>query len=342
MKIFLDTSPLVSGHAHRGIGSYTRSLKKSLAQTKKVQLVSSAAAADLIHYPFFDFFEATLPFFKQKPTVITIHDVIPLQFSKQYPAGIKGKIKLFLQQIALSSVARIITDSEASKTNISKYLGVKQQSIDVVPLAANKKISYVALKDQKIVAKKYNLPSKFALYVGDINYNKNIPGLLKSFSQVKSKLQLVCVGKNFREQDIPEWERIQNTITKHHLQNSVVFLNNVDSTSDLAAIYSQAAVYIQPSLAEGFGLPILEAMQCHTPVIAYKKSAMKEVGGNHIVYPSAVQNRTLAETIDEVVAMHNHDRRKWVLQAYSWSQTFSWQKTAQKTIAVYKKALQND
>lgn len=337
--VYLETSPLHSGHAHRGIGMYTRQLQQALGKLSSIKVVDSIAQADVVHYPYFDFFAPSLPLFKPKPTVVTIHDAIPLQFPDHYPVGIKGTAALLHQKLALLSTAAIITDSEASKKMLLKHLGIPTQKINVIPLAADPELSYQSKTDQLKVAKKYALTEKYILYVGDINYNKNIPMLIAALAELPAEYKLVLVGKNFRPQPIPEWQAIESALEKTQVKERVILLQNVESISDLAAIYSQAAVYVQPSLAEGFGLPILEAMQCHCPVVCFEQSSMAEVGGNHVVYAQNVSTASLAKAITDVLTWKEHDRRKWVIQAYSWSQTFSWKKTAAQTAAVYQSIL---
>ena len=297
---------------------------------------------DIIHYPFFDLFFDTLPLSPLKNKVVTVHDVIPLVFPEQYKPGIKGKIRLKKQALALKGAAGIITDSLASKSDIIKHLGIKENKIHVVYLAANPELQ--AQKEDLIakVSKKNNLPEKYILYVGDINYNKNIPQLIKMMKYIVDKeIKLVCLGRNFTPQEIPEWQWIETQLALSDVADRVIFLNNVltESIDELAAIYSGALVYIQPSFYEGFGLPVLEAMQCRTPVICSNNSSLIEVGGEHVIFSEPIAEE-LAQKATEVIEWSKTKRETWVRAAYKWSQEFSWQKTAQETVAVYKKVLQ--
>ena len=97
-------------------------------------------------------------------------------------------------------------------------------------------------------------------------------------------------------------------------------------------------LYIQPSLYEGFGLPVLEAMQCRTPVVCSETSSLLEVGGENVVFaqPNA---EDFAEKVLDVLNWSKTRREKWVREAYKWSQSFSWQKTAKETAEVYRKVL---
>ncbi len=346
MKILIDTSPLDSGHAIRGIGTYTRLLTQNLEQNKDIQVVRSETQdatgfnPDLIHYPYFDLFFSTLPLIKKHPTVVTIHDVIPLVFPEKYPPGIKGRTRLIAQKTALKNVKAIITDSESSKKDIKEYLGVPDKKIHVVYLAANPELKSADDKDIRRVRRKYKLPKNYVLYVGDINYNKNIPQLIKAVRYLPEKIKLVCLGKSFFEQEISEWNWIETQLALSNVEKRVKFLNNVPGgkTKDMAAIYSGAECYIQPSLYEGFGLPVLEAMQCQTPVVSTRNSSLREVGGENVVYVESDAN-SIAKGINQVLSWSKTQRNKHLKESLKWSQKFSWKKTAQQTMEVYKKIL---
>jgi glycosyltransferase involved in cell wall biosynthesis len=336
MKVLLDTSPLDSGHARRGIGTYTRMLAEHLVGTSRVELVSEGKA-DVIHYPYFDLFYATLPLSLSTPVVVTIHDVIPLLFPEHFPVGIKGKLSFLKQKLALKAVSAVITVSESSKRDISKYLDVPEKKIYVVYSAANQRLTGQVSSLVKKVIKKYNLPKKYILYVGDINYNKNLPQLIKSLKFLPEDVNLVCVGQNFTPQDIPEWRQIEAQMAMSAVEDRVHFVTTLKSelVEDLAAVYSGAVAYIQPSLAEGFGLPVLEAMQCRTPVVCADNTSLPEVAGEHAVMVKT-EAESIAEGVAQVLSWSQSKREKVIRQAYKWSQTFSWERTAVQTIEVYQ------
>jgi len=264
-----------------------------------------------------------------------------LIFPKEYKSGLKGKLKLKKQKLALKSAAAIITDSQASKDDIVKHLGISEKKIFVIYLAANPNLKS---QDEDLINKvkaKNNLPSKYILYVGDINYNKNIPQLIKMMKYIEdTDIKLVCLGRNFTAQEIPEWKWIETQLALSDVTNRVIFLNNVltESIDELAAIYSGALLYIQPSLYEGFGLPILEAMQCRTPVVCSNNSSLIEVGGEVAVF-SEPNAEDFANKVTDVLNWSKTKRETNIRAAYKWSQNFSWEKTAKETLDVYKKVL---
>ena len=342
LHVFIDTSPLQNTNAIRGVGVYTRLLTQALQKRKSIQIFSDFNLVkneriDVTHYPYFDLFFPTLPLHKKTKTVVTIHDVIPLVFLKQYKPGLKGLLKLLRQRIALRSVDAVITDSEASQKDILKYLRLRAAKVHVVYLAANPDLKPVTEIEFQNVSRHYHLPEKYILYVGDINYNKNLAQLIKALKYLPEEIHLVCVGKNFMPQEIPEWKVVETQLALSDVTQRVQFISEVggDATAVLSAIYSGAEVYVQPSLYEGFGLPVLEAMNCKTPVVCAQNSSLMEVGGEFVKYVQT-DAESIAQGVKEVLEWSPAKRARWVGEALDWAQHFSWPKTADKTIEVYK------
>ncbi|OGJ37784.1 MAG: hypothetical protein A2383_01710 [Candidatus Pacebacteria bacterium RIFOXYB1_FULL_39_46] len=345
MKVLINVQPLSSGHAIRGVGMYTRFLSEALEKQPGIELYRSSLVQrpkkiDIVHYPFFDLFFPTLPLAKFSKTIVTIHDVIPLLFPKEYPVGKRGWLAFAHQKLALKTVAKVITDSQASQQDIATHLGVPLGKIAVVPLAANPFLQPLPASKLKTAKRKLKLPEKYILYVGDINYNKNIPQLIKALKYLPENIKLVCVGKHFFPQDIPEWQAIEAQIALSNVAKRVLFKPDIlsDDYQTLSAIYSAAAVYVQPSLSEGFGLPVLEAMRCKTPVVATGNSSLLEVGGKVTLFAEATAE-ALAENIEMILNLTQAKRRAWVKKAADWEQQFTWEKTAEETMRVYQSIL---
>jgi glycosyltransferase involved in cell wall biosynthesis len=344
MRVGLDISPLKTGHQFRGIGIYTQNLLQTFKKTKisgfYSELIEKGEISkdlDLIHYPFFDLFFLTLPFNKVKPTVVTIHDVIPLVFPEAFPLGIRGRLKFEAQKLSLKGVKGVITDSENSKKDISDFLNFPKEKIYVVPLAPGEE--FKKINDKSLLAKtkkKYDLPDNFVLYVGDVNYNKNIPGLIKAFVDIKDQnLKLVLVGKAFMDKEIKETQEIFKLVKSLGLEKKVIFLGWV-SSEELVAIYNQATVYCQPSFYEGFGLPVLEAMACGCPVVCADNSSLREICGQAALMVKTDTIYSIAKGIS--LLLDNRAKREELSKkGLEWVKNFSWQKTAQKTYEVYKK-----
>ena len=242
MHIAIDTTPLESGHQARGVGSYTKLLIKALQKYENRHTYSFFTRGqkvpkqtDLVHYPYFDPFFLTLPLFKLIPTVVTVHDLIPIGFPDHFPKGLRGELKWQAQKLSLRGAARIIADSNASKTDIHELIGFPKERIDVVHLAPSpifRPMAGQTARDR--VRKKYNLPERFILYVGDINWNKNINGMLKAFREIKNT-KLVLVGKAFLDDTLIETQEIDRMIHLLGLSEAIVKLGFV-AEEDLVII----------------------------------------------------------------------------------------------------------
>ncbi len=349
LNIYLDTSPLANANQVRGIGNYTRWLSTELDKIPAIHLERSTHKTavgfkpDVIHFPFFDLFYATLPLFKRAPTVVTIHDLVPLLFPDHYPVGLRGRFNWLRQKNALRSVSAIITDSLSSKNDIVNLLKISEQKVHVVYLAGNPLIQPVKKSLAVQVRRQYRLPSEYVIYVGDINYNKNLVQLIKAMKYLPQKIHLALVGKNFREQSIPEWMVIQQQISLSNLEQRVHFISDLGVTDHqkLSSLYSQARCLVQPSLYEGFGLPVLEAMQTLTPVVCANNSSLIEVGGKHAIF-CETQAQDIAEAVRSILSWSNSHHTDWVMAASRWATSFSWRKTAQETVKVYQKMVKED
>ncbi len=281
MKVGIHLGGVQGGHEVRGIGVHTSELMRALKILRykdiKVSEFDSGEKYDLIHYTVFKPFSFSIPFRKPaKKVVLTIHDLILLIYPSHYPGGIKGNLIFLIQKLLIKkNVNAIITISETSKKDICRFLGVNPSIVHVIYLAPKKIFSPITNHQSLItVQKKYGLPSSFALYVGDVNYNKNIPGLIEMCKQ--ANIPLVIVGKQAKE---------IRDIDKSHAE--LIHLKGLDWSNvtclgfvpdeDLAVIYNLTDAYIQPSLYEGFSLPPLEAKACGTWVIATKIQTHVEI-----------------------------------------------------------------
>ena len=226
----------------------------------------------------------------------------------------------------------IITDSEASKKDIAALIPYPAEKIQVVYLAPGPEFIPQSKAEQERVLTTYQLPERFILYVGDVNWNKNIPGLIQSMEHID--VPLVLVGKAFLDENLAETQVINSLIRSPRFHAKIVKLGFVPA-ADLPAIYSAASVYVQPSFLEGFGLPVLEAMSCGTPAVVADTASLKEIAGPSIrVNPD--DSADIATGITKALQL---DKKSLRGKLVAWSQTFTWEKTAIETISVYKKIL---
>lgn len=344
MKIGIDVSNLHKFSKGRGIGYYSQYLIDSLRKYTDLELQviedpSDKPEVDIIHYPYFDFFRTTLPLNKKVPTVVTIHDVIPLIFPNHYPPGIKGRLKHLVQRYALKNIDAVITDSNSSKQDINKYLNMPINKIFTVYLSAAE--HFRIIKDSKTLIKvkeKYKLPEQFVLYVGSVNWNKNLNNLVKA--SINAGVDLVMVGKDFANKENlnhPERKEFRRFI-ENFVDNPKIHVIGFVEDEDLVSIYNLASITLLVSFYEGFGLSILESQACGTPVITSHVSSMPEVAGKGalLIDPENVEeiNKAIISIFED-----NKLSKDLVNKGLRNSGKYSWKNVAIETSRVYKNLL---
>lgn len=317
-KIAIDSGPLKSGDSVRGIGTYTRELLKALKMEGVDVSKEGLGKYNIVHFTKFHPFFVSLPFSKPAGTkfVLTIYDLIPLIYPKHYPPGIKGWLNWQRNKFLINkNIDAIITISETSKKDICRFIGVDPKKVFVTYLAPG---SVFRKLDH---AKRYGLPDRFALYVGDVNYNKNIPNLVEACKI--AKIPLVVAGKQAMEIESLDLNHAELRHLKGLDWANVTRLGFVPD-KDLVAIYNLAAVYVQPSYYEGFGLPLLEAVSCGTAIAVSKNQCHVEILGSGFNYFDLKDPKSIAK------AILGPNKNKKLPRDYSWD------KTARETMKVYE------
>lgn len=346
MKIAIDRGPLDDLNATRGVGSYTKNLVSALQTlAKKEKFGVEAVDAqrtdltgfDIVHYPYFDFFKNTLRPKKSVKTVVTIHDTIPLLYPEHYPVGLKGRVNLHLQKRSLRQMSHVITISETSKKDIIRLLSVEPSQVSVVyegPTVRERKLSPNELKD---LQKKYNLPDKFILYIGDVNWNKNLITLCSA--AVKSKTHLVLIGKAAVNTDFDR-KHIENKplVTLQETYGNNPYIHRLGFVEEsLNGFFELALCYCQPSYYEGFGLSVLDALLLKTPVLCARTQALVELYEGAVTFFNPYNVEELVLLIKQLGKDSNQLRL--VKAGHLLAQKFSWEKAAMQTYEVYKNLL---
>ena len=339
MKVAFDISPIQSAHQVRGIGSYTKNLYDQFQKDGNndisfefIQDPSENTDAQIIHHPYFDLFFHTLRAKNQPKTIVTIHDVIPLVFPEHFPAGIKGYINLLFQKNALKKCNAIICDSKTSKNDIIQKLSIDSRKVHVVYLAPAPHFKKIT-DDLFEIAKKYKLPKDFILYVGDVNWNKNLNNLVEA--AYISKKNLVMVGKALTQENLPETQQVIQKIKNLKLENTITRLGYVPD-QDLVNLYNLAKATMLPSFYEGFGLPVLESMACGTPVICSNVSSLSEISGKDAIFCDPSSPHDIAKQIKKVFTLSQKERQTLSQKLIKHTEGFTWEKVAKQTIDVYK------
>ena len=350
MNIAIDISPLKSGHflQHRvrGTGFYVENLKNSLLKYFPSnnyvffgQGDKLTKGIDIVHYPYFEPFFLTLPFFKKYKSIVTVHDLTPLVFPNNFPAGLKGSLKWQVQKKLLQGMD-VIADSISSKKDVGRYAGVKDERIHVVYLAAAEHFRILSgearSRSAREIRRKYDLPNRFILYVGDVTWNKNMPRIIDAAR--KARVPLVMVGQALAAENFDKknpWNQDLVKVKKMVQENRDIFLLGFVPDEDLVSIYNTAEAFIMPSLYEGFGLPILEAMSCGCPVITSKEGSLPEIAGEAAYYVDAYDVDSIKIGIQKVLG-NEKLRQQLRDKGLGQSKKFSWKKTAEETVKVYE------
>jgi len=356
VNIAIDYSPLSSGHflQHRvrGTGFYLTNLKEELLRNysedefiffnRGDKLPSNI---DLIHYPYFEPYFLTLPLKNKYKTIVTVHDLTPLVFKDEFPSGVKGKFKWEIQKSRLKKADAIITDSHSSKNDIHKYVGIPMDKIHVVYLAAGNHFQRTKNKNlrskNKELRTKYKLPEKFILYVGDATWNKNLSSLVKAVG--KTDECLVIAGSAFVNKDYDRsnpWNKdLHEAQTLAEGNEKIISLGFV-SDKDLVGLYNSASAFIMPSFYEGFGLPVLEAMQSGCPVITTEKGSIPEVADSAAYFVDPYDIESIRKGIVEVMASESL-RKALSEKGLEQARKFTWKITAEETMKVYKSIIES-
>lgn len=271
---------------------------------------------------------------KSLSVVTTIHDIIPdILPLENYTSPFARFLYRLKMKISLKS-SYIITDSIATKKDFTRVYNFKKQNISTVYLSSQFSNDHV-LSIQK--SKEIVWDRKYLLYTGGFNYRKNVPMVIKSFASIADdfpEVDLLLVGKPSNAQ-LYELNNIVESFS--HLKGRII-LKGFISDTDLPKYYSNCEAFIYPSFYEGFGIPVLEAMQCCAPVITSDRGSIPEVVGlsGIMVNPESISE--ISEAIFKVLKDPNLQtllRNKGLQQA----RIFSWETCAIETIKVYRNIL---
>lgn len=266
-------------------------------------------------------------------SVVTIHDLIFLDYPELYPT-LDRQIYRTKSSMACERANSIIAISEQTKQSIIKHFGTRESKITVVYQSCHPLFLQKASPEQLArVKNRYQLPGQYLLCVGSIAERKQTLQLVEAFHNLNEPgLKLVLVGDGG-----PYKQKVQQYISKYQLTDRVVFLKDIP-VEDLPAIYAQALALVYPSVMEGFGIPIIEALHCGTPVITTAGGCFEETGGDAARYVPAGDvaqlTRAMADTIQ-----HPQIRQEMIACGHQHAQRFTPKTFADGVMAVYGKAM---
>lgn len=264
-------------------------------------------------------------------SVVTVHDLIFLKCPECYPF-IDRNIYNYKFRRACVNADRVIAVSECTKRDIVKHYGIAPEKIDVIYQGCDSLFAMQASEEDKAaVRKKYSLPAKFVVSVGTIERRKNLLSVVKALSSLPEDVHLVAVGRRTKYTAL-----IDEYVQKNNLQNRVHLLHGVPY-ADLPVIYQCADVFAYMSIYEGFGIPLLEALNCRVPVVAATGSCLEEAGGPGSIYTAPYDVEAIASAIKECFVPEV--RETMIAQGLEWAAKFTPENFAQQTMDCYRKLL---
>jgi glycosyltransferase involved in cell wall biosynthesis len=326
-----EDMPLAGQLGENFRGVLERSPHYSIREQLHIPYVLMRERPDVYHAPHY-----VLPPAVPCRSVVTIHDTIHLMFPQYLPNKGAYAYARSLMWAAARRSDRILTVSESSKRDIMHYFGVSPEKIVVVYNALDERFGTEPPAEEVArVRERFQLDHGFVLYVGNIKPHKNLVRLIDAFDGLRrdgfDDLKLLIIGD-----EISRWPALRRAVHRHKLHKHVRFLGfQTDQT--LASLYRLAAVFVFPSLYEGFGLPPLEAMASGTPVVTSNVSSLPEVAGDAAVLVDPYDADAIRDGIKRVLTdpvLRQELRRKGLQRA----REFSWERSVARTREIYIEA----
>jgi len=318
-------------------------------QTQLPGLIRSLSP-DLVHFPYF-----VRPIRLGIPSVLTLYDVIPRQFPHYFSRSTAYSVEL-LKRLAIRNSDAFVAISQATSTDFQRLYGIPAERITVTPLAPDpifQPRTSITIADLR---QRLALPECYALYLGSNKPHKNLPRLIEAWAQVQkseggerrsdealhqtmsntpypdAESPTTClVISGAWDERYPESKQMVKTL---NLSDSVRFLGPIDN-ANLPDLFAGAALFIFPSLYEGFGLPVLEAMACGTPVACSNTSSLPEVAGGATSLFDPANTDEMATVIWQALS-DTTLRRNLSVHGREQVARFSWKRTAQETLRAYE------
>ena len=274
-------------------------------------------------------------------TVVTMHDLIVERYPEQFNP-IDVKTYRFKYKYACKHTDKIVAVSKQTKQDLIDFYKVPEAKIEVCYPGSMKLFDkQVSEAEKQQIKALYKLPDQFFLSVGSIIPRKNLLTVCKAFYELKNSMNipLVVIGKGSKYK-----EEVKQYVVDKGLQDRIIFLNDAPqvqslqgfkSGEDFPAIYQQALCMIYPSIFEGFGLPILEALQSGLPVITSNISCLPETGGNAAYYIDPLSVQEMATAI-ATIATNEPLRKDMIIRGYQHAQLFSQERCAARVMQLYE------
>jgi glycosyltransferase involved in cell wall biosynthesis len=307
----------------------------SLAEQWKLPRLIRALSLDFIHSPYY-----IKPYWLPCASVVTVHDVIPLIYSQYLPSRRTKIVYRLAITLAVHSADAVITDSHSAARDLRRHCKVPAARLTVIPIAAAPAFKPQPRQAIEELRRRYNLPERYALFLASNKPHKNLPRLVEAWNLLHRRrlaggAKLVIAG---------HWDsrypQAKQRAFELGLAEEILFLGPV-AEEQLPALYSGATLFVFPSLYEGFGLPVLEAMACGTAVVCSNTSSLPEIAGDAALQVNPLDVKMLAETVARLL----HDdglRGNLAARGLAQAGRFSWEAAAQATLTLYRQVVSSE
>ena len=265
-------------------------------------------------------------------SIVTIHDLIFLRYPEYYHY-IDRKIYAYKFRKACQNADRIIAVSECTKRDIISFFHIPEEKIDVVYQGCDAQFKQAVPENTKEeIRRKYQLPQRYILYLGSIESRKNLLLIAKALLHIQEPITVIAIGKR-----TPYAETVEDFLRKNHLENRMRLLSNIPF-KELPAFYQMATTFVYPSFFEGFGIPLLEALNSGVPAIGATGSCLEEAGGPHSIYIHPEDDKGLAKAIEQTLTDQSL-RERMIKEGKKYALLFEEEKLTKDLLNVYRKTI---
>jgi glycosyltransferase involved in cell wall biosynthesis len=282
---------------------------------------------DVFHGPFY-----YIPVCRRARSVVTIHDLTAIK----YPELLEPEWAVYFKKKIKASVEKadaVIAISNFTKEEIVESLHIDDEKIRVIYNGIAQRFKPVTNKIEiQEVTAKYGVSEPYLLFVGMIKPNKNIQTLIRAYIELRKsatyEYPLVIVGDKSWD-----FDEVMKVVHKFKAENGIIF-TGVVSDEDLPYLYSGAELFVFPSLLEGFGIPVIEAMACGTPVVTSNRTSIPEITNGAAILVDPLDVNAIAEAMHSIVS-DSELRGRLSEKGINQAKVFSWEKTARETLQLY-------
>lgn len=301
---------------------------RALAQQWELPARLRALKPDVYHSPYY-----FMPYWPGQPTVLTVYDLIPL-YSGEFSAGRRAAL-LALHGLALRAARNIIAISQWVREDFIERFHLRPERIVAIPLAVDARFAPQTAEAVAGLRREMNLPSEYLLTVGGNKPHKNLARLIQAYATLPQSTPPLVLAGQHEAKRFPEAREAAQALGER-----IIFLGRVPE-AQLPLLYASALAYVNASLMEGYGLPVLEAMACGAPVACAQSPGLAEAAGDSALLFNPKDSDSIADALKKILA-DSALRANLRVRGLARAQTQTWPKVAEATLAVYTDAITNN